>query len=292
MLEFKKPQFSDKQKVKDCFRQTSVTDCEYTFGNIMIWQDVYKTEICFYKGFFVSRTTDENGNYSFCFPKGKGNYDEIISIIEDSYKDVSFFGLNSEDVEILKKVRENSYEIFSERDMFDYIYRVSDLANLKGKKYHQKRNHISFFEKNYDWSYEEINDKNIDECLKMNEEWEKLNSDKAHTGTALEEKAIKTAFKYFERLNFVGGLVKIQDKVVAYTFGEEINGRTFCTHVEKALSDYRGAYAIINREFAKNTISEYEFVNREEDMGIEGLRKSKLSYHPYMISEIFNAEKR
>lgn len=291
MLEFKKPQFSDKQKVRECFKKINVTDCEYTFGNIMIWQDIYRTEICFYRDFFVSRTPDENGGYSFCFPKGTGNYEEIISIIEDNYDNVSFFGMNAEDVDTLKKVRGNTYKISIDRDMFDYVYRVSDLINLKGKKYHQKRNHISFFEKNFNWSYEEINSKNIDDCLKMNEEWEKLNADKLRTGTALEEIAIKTAFEYFEQLNFVGGLIKVEGNVVAYTFGEEINEKTFCTHVEKAFSHLRGSYATINREFAKNTIYSYEYVNREEDMGIDGLRKSKLSYHPYMLCEIFSAEK-
>ena len=84
----------------------------------------------------------------------------------------------------------------------------------------------------------------------------------------------------------------MENEVCAYTFGEKMNDTTFCTHVEKAFSDIRGAYPMINREFARRELSEFEFVNREEDLGIEGLRKAKLSYHPYRLGEVYFAEKR
>lgn len=292
MLEFQKPGIKDKEWVKECFGKNNIVDCEYCFGNLIIWSEIYKMEICHYKDFFISRSPDGDGGYSFCFPKGEGDYDEIISLIEKEYEKVSFFGLNSRDCKILKEIRKESYEISSDRDMFDYIYKVSDLAQLKGRRYHQKRNHIAFFENNYDWQYEKINDQNINECLLMNEEWEKDNKEKIKMGIASEEIAIKNAVKYYKELDFVGGLIRVDKKVVAYTFGERLSDNIFCTHFEKAFASIRGAYPMINREFARNELSSFEFVNREEDMGIEGLRKAKLSYHPYMMSEIFNAEKR
>ena len=292
MLEFKKPEIKDKEWVKECFEKNSIVDCEYCFGNLIIWSEIYKTQICHYKDFFISRSPDGDGGYSFCFPKGQGDYDEIISLIEKEYEKVSFFGMNFRDCKNLKEIRKDTYEISSDRDMFDYIYKVSDLAELKGRKYHQKRNHIAFFENNYNWHYEKINEENINECLLMNGEWEKDNEDKIKTGIANEEIAIKNAVKYYKELDFVGGLIRVDKKVVAYTFGERLSDNTFCTHFEKAFTSIRGAYPMINREFARNELSSFEFVNREEDMGIEGLRKAKLSYHPYMMSEIFNAEKR
>lgn len=291
MLEFKKPELSDIKWVKECYDKTRIVDCEYCFGNLFVWSDIYKTEICNFKDFFVSRTPDEKG-YSFCFPKGSGDYDEILSLIENEYDDFSFFGLNHADREILQKIRGDKYIVSSNRDLFDYFYKVSDLSELKGRKYHQKRNHISYFEKNYNWKYEKIDSGNIDDCLKMNEKWQTLNSDKVGTGIHLEETAIKRAFDNYSQLGFVGGLIRVDGEVVAFTLGEEMTQDCFCVHFEKAYADMRGAYAILNREFVRNELQDYYFVNREEDMGIEGLRKAKMSYHPCMISEIFDAEKR
>ncbi|MEG1436658.1 MAG: phosphatidylglycerol lysyltransferase domain-containing protein, partial [Oscillospiraceae bacterium] len=157
---------------------------------------------------------------------------------------------------------------------------------LPGKKFHSKRNHISNFEKTYDWSYEEINKENMQECIEMNRKWEAENKMRNPDGMNKEELAIIRAFDNFDELGFKGGLIRANGEVVAYTMGERLNDNTFCTHIEKAFADIRGAYPIINREFAKNTLTEYEFVNREEDMGIEGLRKAKLSYNPvYLVSK-------
>ena len=126
----------------------------------------------------------------------------------------------------------------------------------------------------------------------MNDRWQMLNSDKLETGIDLEERAIKRAFEHYDELGFVGGLIRVDSEVVAFTLGEEMTQDCFCVHFEKAYADMRGAYAILNREFVRNELQDYYFVNREEDMGIEGLRKSKMSYYPCMISEIFDAEKR
>ena len=126
----------------------------------------------------------------------------------------------------------------------------------------------------------------------MNEKWQTLNSYKVGTGIHLEETAIKRAFDNYSQLGFVGGLIRVDGEVVAFTLGEEMTQDCFCVHFEKAYADMRGAYAILNREFVRNELQDYYFVNREEDMGIEGLRKAKMSYHPCMISEIFDAEKR
>lgn len=290
MIEFKKPEISDGEWVRDRFLKSGTVDCAYCFGNLIMWQEIYKIEICRIGDFFVSRAPKEDGGYCFCFPKGEGDVEEVISALESEFGGVCFFGLDENDKRLLEKIRPGKYEFISERDSADYIYSVEDLSDLPGKKYHQKRNHISFFEKTYNWSYEKINSANIEECMLMNLEWEKKNPDKLRTGTDLEEAAIKRAFENYERLGLVGGLLRVNSKVCAYTFGEKMNDFVFCTHVEKAFADIRGAYPMINREFAKNELSSFELVNREEDMGIEGLRKAKLSYHPKEIRAVFSAE--
>lgn len=292
MIDFKKPELSDSDWVRDCFLRSRTTDCAYCFGNLIMWSDIYKIEIARIGSFFVSRSMQEDGSFVFCFPRGDGDVQGVISKIEEEYGDVGFFGLNENDKRILEEFRKEKYIITADRDSSDYYYKVSDLSSLSGKKYHQKRNHISFFEKTYNWSYERIDKSNIPECLEMNEKWIEKNADKAMSGTGREETAIATAFENYEQLGFVGGLLRIDGKVCAYTFGEKMNDTTFCTHVEKAFSDVRGAYPMINREFARRELSEYKFVNREEDLGIEGLRKAKLSYYPCCLGSFYVAEKR
>ncbi|MBQ7653863.1 MAG: DUF2156 domain-containing protein [Clostridia bacterium] len=292
MFEFKKPDLSDSEWVRECFLKSGTVDCAYCFGNVIIWSEIYKIEICKIDGFFVSRSLKEDGSYIFCFPRGSGDVESVISYLENEYGKISFFGLDENDKQKLEEIRKGQYIITPERDSMDYIYKVTDLSELSGKKYHQKRNHIAFFEKTYNWSYERIDESNIADCLKMNEKWEEKNSDKVRTGTDREEIAIKKAFENYKELGFSGGLLRVENEVCAYTFGEKMNDTTFCTHVEKAFSDIRGAYPMINREFARRELSEFEFVNREEDLGIEGLRKAKLSYHPYRLGEVYFAEKR
>ena len=101
--------------------------------------------------------------------------------------------------------------------------------------------------------------------------------------------AINISFENYFDLGFVGGLLRANGEVVAFTFGEEMNPEVFCTHIEKAYADVRGAYPMINREFAANALSQYKYINREDDTGSEGLRKAKLSYCPDILLEKYMA---
>ena len=153
------------------------------------------------------------------------------------------------------------------------------MAYLKGKKYHGKRNHITNFKKNNpNWSFEVLNRDNIQECIALHTEWIKNHEDDADY--SFEFEAVLTAFENYEELGFLGGLIRVDGKVIAYTMGERHSDRLFVTHFEKAPAEIQGAYPIINQEFTKNCLMEYEYVNREEDLGIEGLRKAKQSYYP------------
>lgn len=171
------------------------------------------------------------------------------------------------------------------RDSYDYIYLTENLINLPGKKFHGKRNHIAAFVRDNEWSYEPITADNLDECIAMNAEWERRNREKDPEAMDDELDAINISFKNYFELGFVGGLLRANGEVVAFTFGEEMNPEMFCTHIEKAYADVRGAYPMINREFAANALSQYKYVNREDDTGSEGLRKAKLSYYPDILLE-------
>ncbi len=291
MREFREPLISDKKRIKEILSQTRQTTCEFCFGNIFIWAPVYGAEISMCKHFFVCRSTDDKPSYSV--PKGDGDFTTCIGALYEEAlsqgNNLELYAITEDEKDMLEQLMPGRFSFIESRHNFDYVYSVEELATLSGKKFHSKRNHISYFEKNYNWSYEEINKDNMQDCIEMNRKWEIQNRDKISDGIDREEIAIKRAFDNFEQLELKGGIIRVDGEVIAYTMGERLNDNTFCTHIEKAFSDIRGAYQIINREFAKNSLSEYELVNREEDLGIEGLRKAKLSYNPVMLVKKYRA---
>ncbi len=284
-MDFHSPTLADKEWVTKAFQEGQTDCCEYCFGNIYMWSDIYDNKICNDNGIFVS--ADFTAQPVFCYPVGNGDKKATIQKIIDFSKDLNinleFFGLTEKDRDELLFLFPNQFEIQETRDFFDYLYKSEDLANLVGRKYHSKKNHISYFEKNFDWKYEPINKNNIADCLLLNDHWERLNKQKNPEEISDENEAIKKALNNYFSLNFEGGVLTIQGEIVAFTFGERLNNNTFCTHVEKAYGNIRGAYQMINREFARQLQDRYEFINREEDTGSDGLRRAKLSYQPHRL---------
>jgi len=294
MSDFTKPKIEDKQWVDKYLSATKRFGCEYTFGNIFMWSAVFKTRIAVINDMFITCTSDEDAEVCrFCFPVGKGDLkgavSQVISNVKEQGHSLEFFGLTAEDVIAMDKVLPDTFYYEPYRNGFDYIYLCDDLINLPGKRYHSKRNHISAFIKENNWSYEPINAGNIEECKKMNENWLKKNRDKNPESIDNEYLAIKLGFEHFKELGLIGALLRVDGEVVAFTMGEKLNDETFCTHFEKAYSEIRGAYPMINREFAYNALSDFKYINREEDTGSEGLRKAKLSYYPEILLEKFRA---
>ncbi|MDE6470438.1 MAG: phosphatidylglycerol lysyltransferase domain-containing protein [Eubacterium sp.] len=291
MLEFKTPVIEDKEWVDECLKSVNSFNCEYTFGNLLVWSTSYSTKICRYKDFLMCRW-GKNNDYMYSVPIGTGDFKDAV---EQIIIDAKSFGLTP----IIYGVTEN-YKKLIDKHFFrqfsyegddgynDYIYSVEKMAELRGKKYHGKRNHITNFKKNNpDWSFEILNKDNINECITLHTEWIKDHED--DEDYSYEFEAVLTAFENYEDLGFVGGLIRVNGKVIAYTMGERHSDRLFVTHFEKAPADVQGAYPIINQEFTKNCLMDYEYVNREEDLGLEGLRKAKQSYNPEIILEKYVA---
>lgn len=293
MIDFRKPELSDAKWIRDILKNSGFMTSEACFGNMYIWCEGYDCTIANIDGFLICKVKD-----SYTYPVGKGERpDSILKLMEQDSKQRGFGNLKIHCIE--DTLKENMIEKFADtfdfeenRDGFDYIYSVEKMSSLSGKKYHSKRNHISFFENNFDWTYETMTPENAKECLEFSEYWNKTNQEKIETGTDRELVAIHRALENFEELEFVGGILRVQGEIVAYTFGEAINDKLFCTHVEKAIPDIRGSYPMINREFARNTINNFEYVNREEDLGIPGLRRAKESYYPEILLKKYNAVKR
>lgn len=270
------PELSDRDWVKKALMYSGRNGADFCFGSIYMWAPVMHYRIANIDGMFVGRA----GN-SYSLPAGDGDCSKLLKeLLESGEEPLRLHGICEYQKHWLEETFPGTFEFTEDRDNEDYIYSVEALANLSGKKYHGKRNHCSYFEKNFNWSYEPMNGENAMECLEFSRNWMAQNPDKLDSGTDREFKAIERVMPNFEALEFTGGLLRVEGNIVAYTFGEPINDQVFCCHVEKADSNLRGTYPMINREFARNSISGYKFVNREEDMGIEGLRKAKLSYHP------------
>ncbi len=293
MIDFHTPTLDDKAWITQKIEEKGSPSCEYTFGNIFAYSAKMDLKVAEFSGCLVTRCI-YGDRLMYCYPMGKGDIKAAVeAIIRDSESfssDFVIFGLTNEYADELEALFPDRFKITFDRDGSDYIYNSEDLITLRGKKYQPKRNHISFFTKNYDWSYEKITTDNIGECIEMNEKWieESLNERKDELYEELE--IIKLVFENYEALDFVGGLIRIDGEVIAYTMGERMNEDTFCVHFEKAFSQYRGAYPMINREFCENELSSYKYIDREDDLGIDNLRKAKLSYYPAIIREEYEAK--
>lgn len=293
MIDFHTPSLTDKEWIKTKVAEAGCPSCEYTFGNIFSYTAKMDIKVAEIYGCLVTRCIFD-GQVMYCYPVGDGDRKAAVEALTEDGKQLGtvfhFFGLTREFAEELEYNFPGKFEIRFDRDGSDYLYNSEDLISLKGKKYQPKRNHISFFEKNYNWEYERISDENIPECIRMNEKWIEESLSEYKEDLEHEFEIIKLAFANYEALDFVGGLIRVDGQVVAYTMGERMNEDTFCVHFEKAFSCFRGAYPIINREFCKRELSGYKYIDREDDVGAENLRKAKLSYHPVIIREEYEAK--
>ncbi len=294
MLEFHPITLADKPRADEILLGCENMGCEYCFGTLYIWKNIYKTQIAFHGNMLVAKYKTRDG-VMYCCPQGKGNMKEMVElVIADTHSDgnrVVIGGCSAEEKEKLESLFPGVFSFSTDDSTFDYIYDSQKLATLSGKKYHGKRNHISaFLRNNPEWTFEEITKDNIGKCAAMNERWLMLNEHKDETGISAEHNALNAAIADYEALGFYGGLIRVGSEVVAFSFGEKLNENVFCTHFEKAYADVQGAYPIINREMAVRLKDSYTLINREEDTGAPGLRKAKQSYYPEIWLEKYIAE--
>ena len=292
MLDFQDISIEDRERVENYFEFLEEPFCDFTFGNLFCWSVVENTKIAFLNDFLFIRFSDDEKLY-YTFPLGNGEIKNAINlIIEDAKinnKKFQFVCLNKKQSEILKEIFKEKIKINKNRDAFDYVYSVEKLSTLSGRKYHSKKNHFNSFENNYNFIYEEINENNLQDCISFANEW--YSETEATPPLLKEQKVLIKAFENYFKLNLIGAIIKINEKIVAFCVGEKMyKENIFCTHFEKASSEFQKAYTVINKLFSEFSINNFEFVNREDDAGIEGLRKAKLSYYPEFILEKYYAE--
>ena len=291
-LNFKTPEIADKSQFEKIPTDVNSQSFAKKFGSYFLWTKNHKTKICFDNDILYIKYDKENPVYEM--PKGAKTDEKLVEAINrmlenhaQSTKNTKceFTRLLKNEAEKLEKLFPERFKISPERNDFEYIYSVKNLADLKGKKYHAKRGHIAKFSKTHEWKYKPLNIDEKENYLAFFKSWfgEKENAN-PHEMTA-----IKKSLDYYNELELYGGTVYVGEKIVACAIGEKINNETFVVHFEKALTEFADAYTIINHELCKDIQNKYNFINREEDLGIPGLRKAKLSYHPCSFVEKYSA---
>lgn len=311
MIEFKKIEISDKEWVDQLLQYSDYGATEFNFSVLFIWKEVFCTRIGRFKDFLIVRFCPQGSSDTrsarYFFPAGKGDHKEVIeAMIDDAHSLDAKFQLISvldEQKHILETLFPDRFIFTPNRNSFDYIYLAENLITLKGKKYQSKRNFVSRFKSNNNWSYEELTPATTAECLEMNKEWCKLYGCLQDTSMQQESCSVRSALQNFEALQLKGGILRVDGKIVAFSIGEKLNSNTFLVHIEKAFAYITGAYPAISQLFLQHQMQiqysagmeldeehiGFKYVNREDDAGNESLRNAKLQYHPVHLIEKYIA---
>jgi len=289
MIVFKKPELEDREVINNYLKRQKSRSCECTFANTYLWSHFYKVEYAIIADTLVYQSLGEK--QSFTFPIGDDEQIKIAldTLMEHCQKEDIPFRLHlvtPEQFVKLEVLYPATFQINYDEDVADYVYEREKLANLSGKKYHGKKNHVNKFKRTYpDWKYETMTAENIDECFAMAMDWRELNGGDDEPDKVAEMSVTMNYLRLFHELEMTGGLLRVANKVVAFTIGEPVCEDTFVVHVEKALTEIEGVYPMINQQFVLNETDRYLYINREEDTGAEGLRQAKRSYRPVFMVE-------
>lgn len=309
MIKFKDLSTSDRALIQRFTLYGERQNCDLSFSNLISWRFLYNTQFAVIDDYLVFRFhTRRHLAYMMPIPKPQvmedGSYrvkpcDECSVKVIRTIRDDSIamghpflmLGVCNYMVDLIEQSFPDTFTIEPNRNFADYIYTRDKLINLSGKKLQSKRNHINKFKSLYpQYTYRPLTEDLIPQCLELEKQWRKVSKDDTDEqdldeSLSIELRSMTRAFHRWDRLGLTGGTIWVDDKLVAFTFGCPINQTTFDVCVEKADVNYEGSFSIINQEFVKHLPEQYCYINREEDMGNEGLRRAKLSYHPDILLE-------
>lgn len=292
---FKKLCLEDKDIIDKYINPYKFLSCEYSFTSLYIWKDACDIQYTIYKQALILKKKDFDGNYHFMQPLGyvKEDLAEIVEVLK-SYKEANHMKYLFKDLEegfieefnaLLNEKEE--FCIKEDRDNFDYLYEAQKLMTFSGKKLHSKKNHYNSFIKTYNYEVVEIKDEKVieDVCLAA-EQWYEETEEK-DCKLFYELLAIKSIVHNMSFLNLKGVAVYVDGIVAAFSIGESLNEKLAVIHIEKGDKNINGIYSFIAKTFVDTCFKNVEIVNREQDLGIEGLRKSKMSYYPLKLEKKF-----
>lgn len=290
MIDFQKLDITRKDEYCACLRHGAHRGSGYSFANLYMWGRQLAAPMDGQLALF----SHFSGHSFYPFPAGsgdiKGVLDAIIADAQERGIPCRISGMSAQDRELLEQLYPGQFCFHCDRDGFDYVYDINDLADLRGRKYQQKRNHLHRFEESYPGFYvKPLDSSTLGVCRNMTDNWYYLRAmENPHEDLQMERTALQRAFRHYQELGMEGLVLYAGGQVAAMTMASFLSEDTMDVHFEKAMTDIPGAYAAINREFARYIRAKYpqvQYLNREDDVGSAGLRKAKLSYHPHHMVE-------
>lgn len=290
MINFKEVELSDKKDIDRCLQYNTYRACDFCFTNMYAWNAKFKTVFAIKNETLFLRFNEVDGKTYYMLPIGKMPIDKAFDeLFQDSERlGIPFLmkGISLRMWADIEAVMPGKFDRIPDRNNDEYIYLSEKLISLSGKKLQSKRNHINRFKKeNPNWEYVPItSERDINECLKMLDEWEEDKTEKeADKSLRYDYIATQLMLKNLSQLALKAGSIKVNGKIIAFSVGSRLVDDTFVVHVEKAFSEMNGAYTIMNQQFIEHEASDFKYINREDDLGLESLRKAKLSYQPDLM---------
>ncbi|MGI6238062.1 MAG: DUF2156 domain-containing protein [Christensenellales bacterium] len=292
MLSYKEIELRDREWMDKLFDMGERGSLEYSFTTNFLWRYAYGHRVARMDNYLILKMNPQSPRY--LFPPGHGDLEPVIeALTEEAAQNgvpLRFGTVLAPDKARLETMYPGRFAFESLRDGADYVYEAQSLASLQGKKLAGKRNHIRRFLDNHpDWRYEPIAEENINEVRRMILKWCIQVGCGDNNDLSDEFCAVEQALRHFRALRLTGGLIRADGEVIAFSIGDALSTDTYHVHFEKAFGNIQGAYPMINQQFVLNNCMDYAFVNREEDAGVPGLRKAKLSYNPHHLVEKYCA---
>ncbi|MCD8096260.1 MAG: phosphatidylglycerol lysyltransferase domain-containing protein [Ruminococcus sp.] len=293
MFNFREIDITDKDRINACLAVSDFQGCEYCFANNFAWRRLNNTLIDFYDDFYIS-CSFRGSQPIFTFPagvklddSGRNKYFELFGLLKKQAEEqghrLIISSVTKENLEWIKSEYGEKIAVSGDASSFDYIYSSEDLASISGRRYHGKRNHIKRL-KDKPYEVRRIRPEDFDYCIAFAANSYNVKN-KDSFSSVVEQYAIHKFFSDYDSLELDGVILYSDDKFAGFAIGGQLNSDTFDVHIEKADANIQGAYPMLCNELAKIAADKFKYINREEDLGLEGLKKSKLSYHPLYLLE-------
>jgi len=285
MREFRPLELSDRPRVTDYLRRFPPEVSEHTFTNLYVWRYHGPVRVAEAGQALVFLELLSGERTVLGPPLGEVDPKALMELLREA-------GVGSCQrlpKSVAEAWQQAGVRVEPDRENWDYVYLREDLAELKGRRYHRQKNLVNRCLAAHDCNYAPITEECLDEVSDMLDRWFAERQMDQSPGLAHEYWALREALEHFKELELRGGAVRIRRRMQAITIGERLNDNTAVVHFEKAMPGYDGLYQLINQWFCRYGLTEFEFVNREQDLGIPGLRKAKESYHPHHMVEKYVA---
>lgn len=289
---YRKLELSDREWVQQLIREDKNIGCEYSFASMYLWQDIYETTYARLHNCLIRKSEEDYTHVTYHYPIGLAAnrvkaLKYLVKEADRKHKKLLLYGLSDDTMAEMRSLYgEKDFQYEMVRDNQNYILSTDKIANLKETIYRDKRRFTNRFKENNNWSYEELTKDKAILCERMSDEWYREQEESLTKAQELE--VTKKAVRLFDELKLSGGMLKVDGKVVAFTMGEQLQENMYVLHFMKAYRGVYGAYQMVINMLAKALMTDYLYINMEEDMGEEGIRRSKTSWAPEYLSNYYN----